>query len=133
MTKEDKMIQVSAADYRDLLTLVINTKRITKVVLEDVVKEGKEDSCLSDISECFSLLHNLYEMLMEPLADEKGFVQLMLEINKQKIKQEKTGTNDEVAISIEQDSMFHIKTMIATVTMLRQKIRDDHGINLQIH
>lgn len=133
MTKEDKMIQVSAADYRDLLTLVINTKRITKVVLEDVVKEGKEDSCLSDISECFSLLHNLYEMLMEPLADEKGFVQLMLEINKQKIKQEKTGTNDEVAISIEQDNMFHIKTMIATVTMLRQKIRDDHGINLQIH
>lgn len=133
MTKENKMIQVSAADYRDLLTLVINTKRITKVVLEDVVKEGREDSCLSDISECFSLLHNLYEMLMEPLADEKGFVQLMLEINKQKIKQEKTGTNDEVAISIEQDSMFHVKTMIATVTMLRQKIRDDHGINLQIH
>lgn len=133
MTKENKTIQVSAADYRDLLTLVINTKRITKVVLEDVVKEGREDSCLSDISECFSLLHNLYEMLMEPLADEKGFVQLMLEINKQKIKQEKTGTNDEVAISIEQDSMFHVKTMIATVTMLRQKIRDDHGINLQIH
>lgn len=131
--KKDKIVQVAAEDYRDLITLVTNTKRITKVVLEDVVKEQKSDDCIADVSECFSLLHNLYETLMEPLTDEKGLIQLFLEIKKQKIRKEKTGSKDEVGISINQDRLFEIKTSIAAVTMLRQKIRDDHGINMQIH
>lgn len=131
--KKEKIVQVAAEDYRDLITLVTNTKRITKVVLEDVVKEQKPDDCIADVSECFSLLHNLYEMLMEPLTDEKGLIQLFLEIKKQKIRKEKTGSKDEVGISIDQDRLFEIKTSIAAVTMLRQKIRDEHGINMQIH
>ena len=108
--KKDKIVQVAAEDYRDLITLVTNTKRITKVVLEDVVKEQKHDDCIADVSECFSLLHNLYEMLMEPLTDEKGLIQLFLEIKKQKIRREKTGSKDEVGININQDRLFEIKT-----------------------